>query len=238
MPEVPAALNLLLRAAPAARRSKSGGRLKHVVFAAGTQFWQEGEALTHVLFPVRGILSLQMPAGPGKRVEVGLVGTEGIAGISLLLGEPKARMTVVALTDGEAVLMPRKVFQSCLDSPGFRAAVNQYLRFFILMLAKLSACHRAHVVESLCAGRLLLMQDRTRSDSFQVTQDFLSRLLGVRRATVSRAASQLQKGGSIRYDRRGRLKILDRGRLEKAACSCYRAIKADFDRLVKAQGGW
>ncbi|HEV2447511.1 MAG TPA: Crp/Fnr family transcriptional regulator [Candidatus Sulfopaludibacter sp.] len=230
-------LNLLLRAAPAARRSRTGG-LKHIMFAAGTQFWQEGEALTQVLFPLRGILSLQMSAGPGKRVEVGLVGAEGVAGISLFLGEPKARMTVVALTDGEAVAMPRQVFQSCLDSPVFRAAVNRYLRFFILMLAKLAVCNRAHVLESLCAGRLLLMQDRTGGDSFLVTQEFLSRLLGVRRATVSHAASRLQKGGSISYDRRGRLQILDRKRLEKAACSCYRAIKADFDRLVIAQGGW
>lgn len=229
--------NLVLRAALPARPSLQLARLKRVSFDVGRQFWKERETLTQVVFPLYGVLSLQISAEPSKRVEIGLVGREGFAGVPVFLGETKARTAVVAVTAGEAVVMPRAIFQEWLRQAAFREAAIGYVQSYIDMVARISACNRVHVIEDLCVSRLLLMQDRTRSDSFQVTQDFLSRLLGVRRATVSRAASRLQSQGAIRYDRRGRLTILDRTRLEKSACSCYRAIKADFDRFVRAQGG-
>jgi CRP-like cAMP-binding protein len=229
--------NLVLRAALLARHSSQLARLKFVPFDVGQPFWKEQENLSQVFFPLHGVLSLQISAEPLKKVEIGLVGREGFAGVSAFLGDPKARTALVALTPGEAAVMPRQIFEDYLRHPPFRDAASRYVRSFVDMLARISVCNRVHVIEDLCVARLLLMQDRTRSDSFQITQDFLSRLLGVRRATISRAASRLQSQGAIRYDRRGRLSILDRARLEKSACSCYRAIKADFDRFVKAQGG-
>lgn len=229
--------NLVLRAALPAGPSRQLTKLKRVTFDVGKQFWKERQNLSQVFFPLHGVLSLQISAEPRKKVEIGIVGREGFANVSMFLGDSKARMALVALTSGEAAMMPRKMFEDCLRNAAFRDAAGRYVRSFVDMLARFSACNRVHVIEDLCVARLLLMQDRTGSDSFPVTQDFLSRLLGVRRATVSRAASRLQRQGAIHYDRRGRLTILDRARLEKSACSCYRAIKADFDRLVKAQGG-
>jgi CRP-like cAMP-binding protein len=227
--------NLLLRVALASGKLRPGGSLRHIAFEAGQVFWLEHDVIRYALFPIRGVVSLQASAG-ARQVEAGMVGREGFAGMSLLLGGRSALMSAVALTSGKAFLMPRKIFDDCLGDRRFHDAVRRYARSFLVMLAKTSVCNRVHTIESMYTGRLLLMQDRTHADSFQMTQAFLSRILGVRRATISRAASQLQKQAAILCDRRGRLTILDRGKLEKSACSCYHALKADFDRLVKAQG--
>ena len=237
MTDSPFAQNLVLRAALAARPSPDGRKWKIVNFEGGRQFWKEHDTLTQVIFPLHGVLSVQILADSAKQVDIAMVGREGFAGVSVFLGEPKARSSVMSLTAGQAVLMPRKDFEAYLRNAAFRDSAVRYVRSLMHMLARFSVCNRAHLIENVCVGRLLLMQDRTRADSFQVTQDSLSRMLGVRRATVSRAASQLLKEGAIHYDRRGRLTILDRARLEKFACPCYRAMKADFDRFVRSQGG-
>ena len=95
----------------------------------------------------------------------------------------------------------------------------------------MTACNRVHRVEQRCARWLLQTHDRVGSDQFLLTQEFLSQMLGVRRARVSAAAGLLQKAGLIRYAR-GRITVLDRSGLESAACECYRVIKGEFDRLL------
>jgi CRP-like cAMP-binding protein len=224
--------NILLRAAKKANRPRLFRRLDKVVFEAGHLFWPPGEPIPFVLFPERGIVSLQLSPSPGKLVEVALVGREGFAGVSLLLGAEIPYMPAVALTAGEAFAMPPEVFHEYLHARVFRTAAEQYLRQFVVMLARMSVCHRVHGIEKLCVDCLLLMQDRTGTDSFHVTQAFFSGILGVRRASVNRAATRLQRAGAIQYDRRGRLTILDRGKLEKLACSCYYAIKAESDEFL------
>ena len=228
--------NLLLRVAR--QRAAFDRKLRPVLFEAGHRFWTANRSIPYALFPVRGILALQISPSKAKHVEVALVGREGFAGVSLVLGQEKALTTAVAVTAGEAVAMPPAMFRACLGSPVFEAAVLRYTHSFFNMLANISVCNRIHVIEKLCIGHLLMMQDRTQASSFQVTHDFFSRLLGVRRASVSRAAARLQKQGMIYYDRRGRLTILDRRQLERSACSCYQAIQSDFHSLVESQGGF
>ena len=143
-------------------------------------------------------------------------------------------MIPIALTNGEAVAMAPEVLRSSLRTAGFRLAVQQYIRFFVLKLSRLAVCNRIHVIEQIVAGRLLRMQDRCPGHSFELTQESLAQLLGVRRASVSRSAAELQRSGAIEYNRRGRVTILDRSKLEAHACACYRAIKADFDLLGKS----
>jgi len=237
MPLYPVPENLLLRAAARARLPHLARKLKHLTFEAGQELRPSGGHGAPAIFPVRGLISLQVPVSRGKRVEIGMVGREGFAGICLLLGTDRAKMTAVALTDGEAVIMPQQVFKGYLVNPAFRAAAERYAQLFIAVVAHGLVCNRVHVIENLCTGRLLQMQDRTQIDTFHLTQDSLSRHLGVRRASINRAVAHLQKEGAIRYDRRGKLMIVDRRRLERLACTCYRAVKAEFDRLVEMQGG-
>jgi len=229
--------NLLLRAAARARRPELLRRVKLVHFEPGHRFWSAGDRIPFAVFPLRGLLSLQFAASPEKHIEVALVGREGFAGISLVHGEDRSRMTVTGITAGEAALMSRDAFHHYMRYSVFRESVEKYVHLFLVVVSQMSICNRAHVIEKLCIGRLLQMQDRTGAESFHITQDYFSRLLGVRRATVSRAAARLQQHGAIRYDGKGRLTILDRGRLEKLACHCYHAIKSEFDHFVRAGGG-
>jgi CRP-like cAMP-binding protein len=228
--------NLLLRAAYRGKDPALLRKLKRVVFEAGHQFDPEAGERGEIVFPVRGVLSLQIVSGSGKQVEIGLVGREGLAGLSQVLGGDQPRIVPVALTAGEVLLLPAQALPELLRGSAFRSAADRYLRLLLVMLSRISVCNRIHVIERLCVGRLLLMQDMAQADTFPVTQEVFARHLGVRRASVSRVATRLQKAGAIQYDRRGRLSILDRRLLEGLACSCYRAIKTEFDAVINGDG--
>lgn len=178
--------NLVLCAALPVRPSSRFNGLKRVAFDVGRQFWKKHENLSQVLFRLDGVLSLQISAAPFKKVEIGMVGRKGFAGVPVSLGEPKARTALVALTSREAAVMPRKMFEGSLRRAAFHDSASRYVRSFVNMVARISVCNRVHVIEDLCVARLLMMQDRTRANTFQVTQDFLCRLLGVRRAAGHR----------------------------------------------------
>jgi CRP-like cAMP-binding protein len=229
--------NLLLRAASRGKDPAFIRKLKRVGFDAGYQFWNGGEEWSEIIFPIRGVLSLQIASGNGKQVEVAQVGHEGLVGVAQLLRGDQPRVVPVALTPSEALLMPADTMASLLRNPAFRAAVDRYLRLLLVMLSRISVCNRIHVIEKLCVARLLLMQDLAQSATFPLTQDVFARHLGVRRASVSRVAAHLQKLGAIQYDRRGRLSIRDRSVLEGLACTCYQAIKSEFDGLVRPMDG-
>lgn len=222
--------NLLLRTALAADHRRMARQLDFITFEAGQQFWGPNALIPYALFPLRGVISVQVVSPPSKHVEVGIVGRDGFAGVPLLLSVKRSQLMAVALTAGDAVAMRPAVFRSYLSGP-FRATLERYVHSFMVMVANISLCNRVHAIEKLCIGRLLLIQDRMQNASFQVTQGLFSRSLGVRRASVSLVAVKLQNLGAIRYDRRGRLTIVDRDQLEKLACPCYHAMKTEFGQL-------
>jgi CRP-like cAMP-binding protein len=236
MPIYPAPENLLLRAAGRTKPA-AAAKLEHVVFEPGQQLWRAGDAGPYALFPLRGAVSLQIAPATGKHVEIAIVGREGFAGVALPLGEGQTRSNAVALSAGEAFILPRELFRRWLANRQFRCAIERYTDLFIAMLSNTLACSRVHVLEKLCVCRLLQIQDRTHNDTLQLTQDTFARHLGVRRASVSRAVAGLQKLGAITYDRRGRVTISDRRQLERLACGCYHRLKSEFDQLVDEQGG-
>jgi CRP-like cAMP-binding protein len=235
MPPYPVPENLLLRVA-ARTKPVSAAKLEHVVFEPGQQLWRAGDTSPYSFFPLRGAISLQLTPSAGKHVEVAIIGNEGFAGVALALGEGETRSSAVALSSGEAFVLPREVFRRALANDAFRESVDRYTDLFIATIANILACSRVHVLEKLCVARLLLIQDRTKADTLHLTQDTFARHLGVRRASVSRAVAGLQRAGAISYDRRGRVTIEDRRHLERLACSCYHRLKAEFDRHVDDYG--
>jgi CRP-like cAMP-binding protein len=208
------------------------------MFDVGEPLWTAEAPVRYALFPLRGVVSLQVSGDRGKRADIALLGREGCAEIPLLLGAQHSHMIATGFTAGEALLMPSELFATFLRDAHFRNAVNSYLRLFLVMLHQVSFCNRVHVIEKTIIGRLLLIHDRTQSNSFQLTQAFFADILGVRKATISRVAGRLQAQGTIRYDGRGRLTILDRPRLERQACSCYQTIKSASENLIAALGGF
>lgn len=237
MPIYPIPQNILLRSA-SNRAPRLLGELGQVAFEAGHVFWDAKEAIPYAVFPLRGTISLRLSPGDGKDIEVAIVGREGFAGVCLSLGAEKAEVAAVAQTGGVALLMPREIFRRVrLASVEFNAAVQSYVRFFLVLVTRSAICTRAHLIEQQYIGRLLLIHDRIEESSFAMTQDHFSRLLGVRRASLSRIGAALQARGLIRFER-GKITILDREHLETLACSCYREVKREFGRYTRSQGGF
>jgi CRP-like cAMP-binding protein len=169
----------------------------------------------------------------GRAAEVGAIGREGVLGLPAFHGAVRSRVEVACQAGpADAWRMPADAFQREAGRPGLlREALHRYARALFDQVAQAAACNGLHTVPERCARRLLEARDRAGADDFPLTQEYLGYLLGVRRESVTLAASHLQRAGAIKY-LRGRVRVLDAGRLEAAACECYRVARDDLDGLT------
>lgn len=222
--------NRLLRALPAADYDALRPDLHAVSLAHGAVLFEARARITHVYFPQGCIVSLLTPAGDGPAVEVGIVGNEGMVGLSVFLGGRTAITQAVLQVPDGAWRMSAAAFVRALGrGPALQRLMQSYARTMIGQIAQGAACNQRHAVAQRCARWLLMAHDRVPGDRFLLTQEFLGQMLGVQRPTVSVAAQGLQSSGLIRYVR-GQVTITDRSGLESASCGCYDLIAADYAR--------
>ena len=194
---------------------------------------EPGEAIDTVYFPDSAVVSLLTTMDDGGAVEVATVGNEGIVGVPVFLGGQSmgARELYQVQVPGQARAMDTASFLEATGRDPLRGLVQRYAQALFTQVSQQVACNALHSVTERCSRWMLLTADRVSQNKFPLTQEFLSQMLGVRRASVTVAAGTLQNAGFIHYSR-GRVTIIDREGLENASCECYRIIRAEFDRLL------
>lgn len=194
---------------------------------------EAGGVISHAYFPFLGLISVVAALKNGRRAEVATVGREGMAGLPLFLGSPTSLYEVVSQVAGHGLRMPAASFGDELTrSPTLRTRMLRYSELRMAMLGQTAACNATHRIGPRLARWLLLSQDSVDGDTFVLTHEFLSHMLGAERPSVTLAAGALQKRGLITY-RRGSVKVKDRDGLERAACECYDIVHREAIRLME-----
>jgi len=206
--------------------------LSDVEFERGSTLYEAGEDVGQVYFPTEGVVSLMTVLRGGASVETAAIGREGLVGVTCGPMNGRAVSRAVAQTDGAAFCVDMSRFSAALhESPDMRHALACYTEALFAQVQQTAACNALHKLESRFARWLLTFQDRADTQSFELTQEQLADMLGVRRATVSEVSAALEERGLIRRSR-GRIEIADRRGLEGAACECYRTIRTVTQSLM------
>ena len=200
--------------------------LETVTLPHGEVLYEMGGAVDYAYFPFGSLISLVTEMTDGRIIEVGLVGSDGMSGLTALMGEETSpERALVQIADG-AARCELAVIKTEFDRGGdLQTVLLRYARALMKQVSRTAACNASHVAEERLSRWLLMSQDRVGSDELNLTQEFLAEMLGTRRATVSLAAMVLQTEGLISYNR-GHIRIVDRKGLEEFTCECYRALSS------------
>lgn len=195
------------------------------------RLYAEDRPVDSIYFPIDAVVSVLV--GPeGSLLEMATIGREGFVGAPAILDDGRPIGTTMVQLEGKAMRVDIKVFQRALARrPAVEHLMKLSLYGLIFQIMQSGACHHLHTVEQRCARWLLLMHDGAGRDTFLLTQEFLSEMICVRRASVNLAVGFFRRAGYIRYVR-GRVTVIDLSGLESASCGCYKLVRDEYDRLA------
>jgi hypothetical protein len=224
--------NQLLSVLPNAELARWLPHLELVDMPLGSVLYESGGKTNFVYFPEDCIVSMLFVLENGASAEIAVVGFEGMVGISLFMGGETTPSRAVIQSAGKAYRVSAAFIKEEFNHSS--PVIHVLLRFtqaLITQMSQTAVCNRHHSLDQQLCRWLLLSLDRLTGPDLVMTQELIANMLGVRREGVTEAAGRLQKDGLISYTR-GRIKVIDRPRLEMRVCECYGVVKNEYDRLL------
>jgi CRP-like cAMP-binding protein len=224
--------NRLLASLPAHDLERIASSLEPVALKRGETLYAEGTKIEHVYFPTGALISLVASMQDGTVVEVAVVGREGMVGLPLALGAETSPRKVVAQAPGSALRLSAEGFlREMLNGSELPDRLKRYTMVHLTQTTQWVACNRLHSLEERLARWLLASADATGSEQFELTQDFIAQMLGVRRPSVTVIVRSFEKQGMVQTSR-GRIRISNRTALERAVCECYTFVRRQIDSTM------
>jgi len=224
--------NTLIDALPRTARNRLLSICEPVDLVSGHVVSGSDSPTRHVYFPTGSIISLLTSSKDSPVLEIGMVGSEGMLGLQVVLAVGSVPLQASVRGPGTAWRIAAEPFNRELaGSRALRQSLNGYLQVTLLQFTSEARCVRFHQIDQRLARWLLMTHDRTHADSFNVTQALIAHLMGVRRVGIAKAASTLQRRGIISYVR-GVLTIIDRNALESESCGCYETGQTNYARFM------
>src|SRR5216683_1182512 len=224
--------NHLLAALPAEAFERLRPHLEPMSFSLGEVVYESGGHMRYVYFPTTSHISLLYTMVDGSTAEMGLVGKEGVVGIALFMGGETAPNRAMVQGGGVAFRMQSKAMLDEFKRGGeFQQLLLRYTQALITQISQTAVCNRLHSVEQHLCRWLLMTHDLAQSDELQMTHEFISNILGVRREGVTMAARRLRDMKMISYVR-GHITIVSRKQLLAHVCECYQVVKDEHSRLL------
>jgi CRP-like cAMP-binding protein len=227
--------NQLLAALPEPELQRWLPHLEYIDMRLGEVLYEAGSILSHVYFPTNAIVSLLYVMQNGESAEIAVVGNDGVVGISLFMGGDSTSSRALIQSAGGAYRLSARLMKEEFDRGGpVLHLLLRYTQALITQMVQTAACNRHHSLDQQLCRWLLLSLDRLQGTDMMMTQDLIANMLGVPRDGATEGALKLQTAGLINYAQ-GRIRVLDRGGLEKRTCECYEVVKKEYDRLLPRQ---
>jgi CRP-like cAMP-binding protein len=228
--------NQLLNSLEPAAFDRVAKKLTRMTLRSKDVVYKPNEPIDHVLFPENTVLCLLALMSNGDTIEAATVGREGASWISASVGAPSMPCETIVVIEGTALKLAIGDLDRELKENGhFRDVLTEYSHALLIASMRISACNGLHGLQERCARWILMTLDRTDTDRFHVTKEFLAQLLGTNRPTLSVLVSQFEKAGMLRVEGR-RVTLENRDRLKEAACECYGIIRRNYEQVGREIG--
>ena len=232
LPNLSKPVNRLLATLPTEDYQRLYPHLEPVELTQNKILYHAGEDYKYAYFPSHSIVSTVAIMEDGSTTEIGIIGNEGMVGLPIILNTGYTNSTAIVQVDGNGYRIAAKHLKAEFNRQGaLNCLLMRYTQARIIEVGQTAACNRYHNLNQRFARWLLTLRDNLQQDEFQLTQEFISQMLGVRRTGVTEVANNFKKADIIRYQR-GLIRIVSPEKLEAHTCECYRLIAKEFSRLL------